>query len=574
MNRKPNPKAPTPRRTHPLNGHLRSALALSGAVLAMLLAAATPLRAQRSPDPDSPRWKGVVALRDFLGSRGAEAVDEFLRDKIAPSLRKQYGDEVLREELRQLRDDLSGTELQGAQPKGPYSAVVTFGNASGSNEAVIPFALEAEPPHRFVQIGPIGGEGGETGGGRGSRSTAEPLTWDDLADRMQEEAANGFSGVLLVARDGEIVFHEGYGYADREKKIPITPETIFAIGSTPIDFTRAGILLLAQRGKIELSDRITKYFRRVPPDKRAITIEHLMSGQSGLRDFLGRPSDSNPDHTWIDRQEAIKRIFEDSLLFAPGKGQRHSHAAWGLLAAIIEIVSEQTYPEFTRQHLLEPAGMKDTGFFGEKYPVERMAIGYGDRGEGEVNAPPYWGPTSWLVMGSGGQTSTTGDMYRWHRALASGAILEGDFLAQYWSPRGSILAGGDMFGFEIRYTQGPETMMVVISNAGGPGRMPRLRTLGLDLTALVGRGAQPKFSLGIMMNVQNDHVSIERVIEGSAAQRDGLLQGDVLLAAGGRALGEDPLVVLDELLETGAPIVFDVERSGARHSVTVKPDPR
>src|SRR5262245_27896436 len=105
-----------------------------------------------------------------------------------------------------------------------------------------------------------------------------PVTWDTLEARMKWEADHGFAGVVLVARDGDVALHKAYGLANREKQSPMRPDTILAIGSTPIDFTKAGILLLAERGKLNLNDAIGKYFDNVPEDKKAITIRHLMTG--------------------------------------------------------------------------------------------------------------------------------------------------------------------------------------------------------------------------------------------------------------------------------------------------------
>jgi CubicO group peptidase (beta-lactamase class C family) len=274
------------------------------------------------------------------------------------------------------------------------------------------------------------------------------VTWDTIEARMQWEAGHGFSGVVLVARDGKIAFHKAYGMADRKKQIPMRTDTILAIGSTPIDFTKAGILLLIEQGRLKPSDPITMFFDNVPDDKRQITVEHLMTGRSGLRDFHDLPADRDKDHSWIDRAEAVRRILNQKLLFVPGQGRRHSHSAWGLLAAMLEMVSGQTYPEFTREHLFKPAGMKDTGFFGEPYPEDRTAIGYGPSKDGTINAPPYWGKTSWLVMGSGGQVSTALDMWRWVQAIYGGKILSPASLDRYGDGQG-ILSGGDMNGIEI-----------------------------------------------------------------------------------------------------------------------------
>src|SRR5262245_38914716 len=134
------------------------------------------------------------------------------------------------------------------------------------------------------------------------------VTWDALDARMKWEADHGFAGVVLVARDGKVAFHKAYGTANREKKIAMRPDTIFGIGSTPIDFTKAGILLLAERGKLSLNDPITKHLAGVPDDKKAITLAHLMTGRSGLQDFHDVKTDRDPDHGWIDRGEAVRRI--------------------------------------------------------------------------------------------------------------------------------------------------------------------------------------------------------------------------------------------------------------------------
>jgi CubicO group peptidase (beta-lactamase class C family) len=392
---------------------------------------------------------------------------------------------------------------------------------------------------------------------------------------MDWEAQHGFSGVVLITHDGKSVVHKAYGLANREKNIPIRLDTIFGVGSTPIDFTKAGILLLAERGKLALSDPITKYFNDVPEDKQSITIQYLMTGRSGLLDFHDIPSDKDKDHSWIDRNEAVKRILSQKLLFAPGSKRQHSHSAWGLLAAILEIVSKQSYQDFTREHLFKPAGMVDTGFFGEPYSEQRMAIGYGPRKDGEINAPPYWGQTSWLVMGSGGQVSTTMDMWRWLQAIYGGKILSPQSIRLYAGPGQGMLIGGDVYGFQILYAGDNRSMMVLISNNGGPIRNAQLRKLGQALTTLVTGRQLPKFVLGIEMDVQGDGiVKILNVIPGGAAERHGLHRGDLILKIGGKSVGDEPSALLAPYLQTGNAIEFEIERDGKRQTLSVTPAPR
>jgi CubicO group peptidase (beta-lactamase class C family) len=419
----------------------------------------------------------------------------------------------------------------------------------------------------------------ETGSKAGP--AAEPLTWENLEARLEAEARAGFAGSVLIVRDGKTVLDRGYGLANRELGIPIGPDTLFATGSLPIDYTHAAILWLAQNGKLKLTDPITSYFESVPADKRAITIEHLMTGASGLPDFHDLPSDRDPDHSWVDRDEAMRRIFAQKLLFEPGDGDEHSHSAWGVLAAIVEIASGKSYQEFTREHLFGPAGMADTGFNGDPVPEKRMAIGYGMRSDGETNAPPWWGKTSWLVLGSGGQIGTTRDTGRWIDAMREGKILEPEWAERFFGPGVGASRNGDAYGYEmfVYHSPGAESYAVTLTNSNKPepGKeddTPFIR-LSREIGNLLLEPYLPRYVLGIGIDPGPDGtVLVSGVGPGSAAERDGLREGDLLVSAGGVPLADDPGAVLDPYLQSGKPIVLKVRREGKELEITVKPDPR
>ncbi|NNE44877.1 MAG: beta-lactamase family protein, partial [Gemmatimonadetes bacterium] len=295
---------------------------------------------------------------------------------------------------------------------------------------------------------------------------------------------------VLVERGGEIVLHEGYGLANREAGIPVTPRTVFGLGSIPIDFTHVALLKLMEEGKLSRDDRVTEFFPDVPEDKRSITVGHLMTGASGLPDFHDLPEDRDPDHSWIDRDEALRRMFGQELLFAPGTQREHSHSAWGMLAAIVEVVSGKSFRDYTSEVIYEPAGMVDTGFNGDPVPADRLAIGYSSRTDGEQNAPPHWGPTSWLVMGSGGQVSTAADLYRFQKALREGRLLGEASVRRYFGPTDGdgMARAGDQYGFWCGYSQGADSKFIVLSNNGDLSSVERrraLQRLGEDLLELV-----------------------------------------------------------------------------------------
>jgi CubicO group peptidase (beta-lactamase class C family) len=246
-------------------------------------------------------------------------------------------------------------------------------------------------------------------------------------------------------------------------------------------------MLLGQRGRLALDDSVGKYFGNVPPDKRGITLRHLLTGRSGLPNFHHiAAEDWDPDLAWIDRETAVRRILAQPLLFGPGQGDAHSHSAFGLLAAVIEISSGQSYGAFLRSEIFAPLGMTRTGFYGEtlRLAVAEFAAGYGQSSVGLPNIPPNWGPTSWLVMGSGGMFSTLADMERYYAAIDSGRLLTGAW-AQ-WQQGQSVGAGGSDRGFFIfRASDGRGTQIMFLMN--GEGRATASRSLSRAVERLVMR---------------------------------------------------------------------------------------
>ena len=109
--------------------------------------------------------------------------------------------------------------------------------------------------------------------------------------------------------------------------------------------------------------------------------------------------------------------------------------------------------------------MKDTGFFGEALPEHRVAVGYGFQQSSDPNSPPNWGRTSWLVMGSGGQTSTLRDIARWEIAIRRGKLLSPESTKLYLASSSGVASDGDMFGFEFMHSKNPDAMFLLISNA-------------------------------------------------------------------------------------------------------------
>ncbi|WFL76526.1 serine hydrolase [Altererythrobacter arenosus] len=262
-------------------------------------------------------------------------------------------------------------------------------------------------------------------------------------------AEHDFAGVLYIKKDGEVLLQKAFGEADPASGRFNQVDTIFGIGSRPIDFTIASIYLLAQRGQLSLDDTLAKYYPQAPADRAGMTLRHMMTGKSGLPDFPARPGvDWDADLAWIERSEFERRTMEIPLLFAPGAGEEHSHWAFGVLAAIVERVSGKTYEQFLQSEFFDPAGMRQTGSYGQRgdHKIEDFAVGGGVQ-RGLPNIPPNWGPTSWLVKGSGGMYSSLGDLLKFYAFVTDGGVLEKQYADHFRQPAANV--DGSERGFEL-----------------------------------------------------------------------------------------------------------------------------
>lgn len=291
------------------------------------------------------------------------------------------------------------------------------------------------------------------------------VTWETLPATLADLERTGFSGVVLARRGGREVLREAYGMADRDLGRTTSPDLIYGIGSGPVGFTRTAAFLLASRGQLDLDASISSYIDGVPQDKHGITPQLILDGKSGLPDFHHVAGDWDPDLAWIDRETALQRILSQPLLFEPGSEEAHSHSAYGLLAVLIERVSQRSYQDFVRSEILDPLGMDNTGFYGESLGrnASAFAVGYGPSAVGAPNIPPNWGPTSWLVMGSGGMFSSLDDMIRYHDARAAGELLP-EAWAQRDRPSRGTVDGSDRGFFGMSAANQKGDLLLILSN--------------------------------------------------------------------------------------------------------------
>ncbi|MEX2484306.1 MAG: serine hydrolase domain-containing protein [Brumimicrobium sp.] len=250
-----------------------------------------------------------------------------------------------------------------------------------------------------------------------SSSSADSI----FADWNQQ---NEPGGAVAIVRDGEIIYTQGYGLADLEHDIVITPATVFYIGSVSKQFVTFSILLLEEQGKLHIDDNVQKYLTDFPQYEEPITIRQLIHHISGIKDFItlmesqGR---SYLDH--IEKQEVYELIKnQKELNFAPGERYLYSNSGYFLLSMIIEEASGMSLKEFAEQEIFIPLNMEKSQFYDDITDlVEDRAFSYSNNGTGFDNLVSRFD-----LVGSGGVYSTVEDFYRWDQNFYNNVLGKGN----------------------------------------------------------------------------------------------------------------------------------------------------
>lgn len=317
----------------------------------------------------------------------------------------------------------------------------------------------------------------------------------DLTPKFDEylnavAAKQHFSGSVLVARDGKIIFSKGYGLANVELDVPNTPQTKFRLGSITKQFTATAILLLQERGKLSVSDPICKYIDNCPAAWSEVTVHHLLSHTGGIPNFTSFPDYMPKMMMPVTTQEMIARFRDKPLDFKPGEKWSYSNSGYFLLGAIIEKVSGESYETFLRKNIFDPLKMTATGYDHFETILKNRATGYSLTMGKMVNSAfldmtqPY---------SAGSLYSTVEDLFAWNEALYSGRVLAAKSFEAMTTPvknnyayglgvetkgnRKMIAHGGGINGFVTFLARFPEEKLtiVVLRNTdyglAGPGKL-------------------------------------------------------------------------------------------------------
>lgn len=246
-----------------------------------------------------------------------------------------------------------------------------------------------------------------------------------------ERARHGIPGLSVsVLREGEPLVALGYGLADVELSAPATPETVYPIASMTKPFTAVAIMMFEEERKLGLDDRVAEILPGLPIPWGDITVRHLLTHTSGIKDLFNAPGwPGTTEHT----PESYLAVVADlPLEFQPGERLSYSNTGYILLGKIIEEVSGTSYGHFLTERIFLPLEMTSTSVMAPGRSIENRASGYGWEGETLEKKPPIDPQGANAAMG--GLTSTIRDLAKWDAALYGETILKRSTLERMWSP--------------------------------------------------------------------------------------------------------------------------------------------
>lgn len=293
-----------------------------------------------------------------------------------------------------------------------------------------------------------------------------------------------FNGSVLVTKNGKILLDAGFGYKSLSDSSLNQSRTIFQIGSVTKQFTAAAVLRLQEQNKLNVQDKISKYFPDFPKGD-SITIENLLNHTSGIFNYTNDPA--------FMQSEALKSISEKKMIalfknkplnFSPGSQWAYSNSGYMLLGYIIQKVAGKPYEQVIRETIFSPLDMTSSGFNFTVLQSPDKATGYFFISGTENNEATIVDST--VSFAAGAIYSTTGDLYKWYKGLMSGKIITQASLDKATTPfknnygyglaidsafnKRTISHSGGIFGFSSNLTIIPEddACIVMLNNFGNP----------------------------------------------------------------------------------------------------------
>jgi len=353
---------------------------------------------------------------------GEETMKTFLLENVSASSLKERPIEMRLNMYRQMHGDVKDLTLNKIVETSPSSVTALI---SASNDAwlLFTFLFESKTGNKIEGIRI---EQTDPPDSSATAKMTEPEAVRTIAQFLDQQAKKDiFSGSIVIAKDGTILFKSAYGLANKEFKVRNRPGTKFNLGSINKIFTQIAIGQLFEQGKLSLSDLIIKFLPGYPNNAaaRKVTIRHLLDMTSGICDFFGEKFENRPKDKFRTIGDFLGMFAGDSLKFEPGTERQYSNGGFIVLGAIIEKASGQNYFDYVKDNIFKPAGMLNTDSYEADIPVPNLAEGYTrDSSIKPWKRNIYTRPAR--GSSAGGGYSTAEDLLKFTDALEKGVFFK------------------------------------------------------------------------------------------------------------------------------------------------------
>lgn len=280
----------------------------------------------------------------------------------------------------------------------------------------------------------------------GAQAQSPVVEFDKIVKEQLVPVQNG--AAILVSKKGKVIYEKAIGKANFELNVPMQPNSVFRLASITKQFTAIAILQLMEVGKLNLQDEITRFLPDYPTQGAHITIEHLLTHTSGIRDYTSIKDTVQRSKLDVTPVQMIHYFSEQPMRFAPGSRYEYSNSNYFLLGYIIEKITGNSYGDYLANHFFRPLGMTNSLYADDHKIIANRVSGY-TKGPKEIENAQAISMTQ--PYAAGGILSTVEDLFKWNAALQSYKLVKKETLAKAFT-RYKLTGGRESnYGYGFRF---------------------------------------------------------------------------------------------------------------------------
>jgi CubicO group peptidase (beta-lactamase class C family) len=430
---------------------------LAVAMIIVLLGKVTLFAETNSTIPDTQAGKRVKESLDIINSGDMARIQDFTSTQFTPRFIKMFGKERLFNVYYRFFEKYKGLEFHKVSESLPHKFVGVFRCRLTGSAYLFGLIVHSRPPHKIrgMTLLPMAHPD--------QPESLESLTEKEKVDMLESYLdkfgeSKVFSGAVLLAKNGRVIFQKAHGLADRQEGVLNKVETRFNLASINKMFTAVAVAQLCEQGKMSYDDPVGKYLDSdwlSPKISNKVQVKHLLSHTSGIGISKG---DDNLVYLEKYISKKFRRIDDYKILAKgaflktdPGKESSYSNIGFHFLGAVVEKVSGEEYYDYIQAHIFDAAGMKDTGFDELDQLAPNTARGYvKEQTDGKISWRSNESDCNWKGTPAGGAYSTVRDLLKFEQALKKNLLVSKETKSFLFKPKTELGARSYGYGFSVR----------------------------------------------------------------------------------------------------------------------------